>query len=296
MIDRIWEDQIAIETGSEATFKTLPRAADLQDRVSWSIDPTTIKLPNPLEYYLIRDSSPIPEASDREGYFGDRHFEYWLSGLETYAFTLEFLNKYGCKRNCYVEIGSASGRVIRHVAAYDSFSEYWAFDINWRHIAWIQKFLPGNIKAVNNHSIPTLPLPDNSVDCLSAMSVFTHIESFETAWLAEIRRVLKPGGLAIISVVTEQQIEAMDETWPMYQPLKNHPRFTDAFLNDLKDVGKIVLRWHSDKSYSSNVIYSSEYLLRVWGSFFDFLEHRRQFPIFQDMLILSKNISKNSMT
>jgi hypothetical protein len=28
-----------------------------------------------------RDTLPIPSTRDREGYYGDRHFEYWLSGF-----------------------------------------------------------------------------------------------------------------------------------------------------------------------------------------------------------------------
>ena len=45
---------------------------------------------------------------------------------------------------------------------------------------------PASFCAVfQNHSIPTLPLPDASIDLITAFSVFTHMEGMETAWLME---------------------------------------------------------------------------------------------------------------
>jgi len=35
-----------------------------------------------LEHWLERDTMPIPATNDREYYYDDRHFEYWLSGLD----------------------------------------------------------------------------------------------------------------------------------------------------------------------------------------------------------------------
>jgi SAM-dependent methyltransferase len=283
---RTWEDQIALNPGDEPTFSVLPPPGSLPDRVSWTVDPA--KLGIDLEARIAADVSPIPVPEDREGYFGPRHFEYWLSGLGTHELTLQICRDHGVEPGCFVDFGAASGRVIRHMAAYESFKELWALDINWRHIMWMQRYLPASIKAVHTSSIPHLPLEDNSVDCVQAMSVFSHIEVFETAWLAELRRILKPGGIAILSVVTEEQVNAMNDTWPMYIPLTKHPRWSEDFPLRLWRQGKITLRWHADRSYSSNVIYDTDYLQSAWGRILDIVEHRRQFPLYQDLLVMQK--------
>jgi SAM-dependent methyltransferase len=284
--ERVWEDQICLNTQDEPRFTVLDSAALLENKTSWSVDPAKLNLPRPLQYYLDNDIAPIPLPEDREGSYGDRHFEYWLSGLETYSRVIELARPRAPSR--YVDFGSASGRVVRHAAVDAVFDDVWALDINWRHVLWMQRYLSPRIKAVNTSSVPHIPIEDNSVDCLTAMSVFTHIESMETAWLAEIRRVLKPDALAIVSVVTENQLLAMDSTWPMYEPYTKHSRWNDHFIEDVQKLGKIVLRWHADRSYSSNVVYSKSYIGGVCGSLFEIDSHRPSYGGWQDELVLRK--------
>ena len=286
--DRTWEDQITLYTQQEPRFELLPRASELPDRELVSVNIDSMQFAHSLEWYLEKDAAPLPVTDDREGYYGLRHYEYWLSGLQTLQYTLDIMKQHRISPGVFVDLGSASGRVARHAAAYGAFQQVWALDINWRHINWMQRYLPNNIKAVNISSVPHIPLADNSVDCLSAMSVFTHIEAMETAWLAEIHRVLRPGGISILSVVTEHQMAVMDETWPMYKPIVEHPRWNENFITELQYQGKIVLRWRADASYTSNVVYHTDYLHKVWGSFFEIVEHRRQFPDYQDWIIVRR--------
>jgi hypothetical protein len=50
---------------------------------------------------------------------------------------------------------------------------------------------------------------------ISAYSVFTHIEAMETTWLMELRRVLRKGGIAWITVHTEGTLADMTPDWPL---------------------------------------------------------------------------------
>ncbi len=65
-------------------------------------------------------------------------------------------------------------------------------DINRRHVDWCNLHLPRSIRVFQNTSLPLIPLPEGAVDLVSAFSVFSHIEAFDTTWLMEIRRVLAP--------------------------------------------------------------------------------------------------------
>src|SRR5690606_31208307 len=148
------------------------------------------------------------------------HFDYWLSGLRDMGHLRATAENLGLEVRDYLDFGCASGRVVRHAALqWESLRRVVGIDLNRRHIDWIGKFLPARIEAIQGHSIPCLPLGDASIDLVSAFSVFTHIEAFETTWLAELRRVLRPGGLAWITVHSEHTWRELDETWPLYGAL-----------------------------------------------------------------------------
>jgi ubiquinone/menaquinone biosynthesis C-methylase UbiE len=162
-------------------------------------------------------------------------------------------------------------------------------DINRHHVEWCNTHLSGNGFAFHNSSIPSFPVPDGSVDLISAFSVFTHIEAMETAWLMEIRRMLRPGGIAWITVHTEKTLADMEEGWPLWDPVMCHPRAADVLGADRSFEGdRLVLRWTGERSYASNTFYKEAYLRRAWGRFFRILELRRRCPTFQDVLILQK--------
>ncbi len=95
--------------------------------------------------------------------------------------------------------GCGCGRVVRHLAKrFDA--EVHGCDYNPQLIRWCQKALPcAEFKVCG--LAPPLPYPDQSFDFLYAISVLTHIPvDLQIPWLAELRRVLKPGGHALVSV------------------------------------------------------------------------------------------------
>ena len=81
----------------------------------------------------------------------------------------------------------------------------------------------------------------------------------------------------------------MHEGWPLWKPVMNHPNRKNL-INEYQtfDGDRLTVRWHTDRSYSSNVFYKQAYLENVWSKFFEIVELRRRFPRFQDVLILRK--------
>lgn len=147
---------------------------------------------------ISRDSYNLPATQDRELYHGERHYDWWLSGLLDYLKITSVMDKYGKPLkagDAFYEMGCASGRVLRHFAAQPGGLNVWGSDINNRHIEWMRLNLPENIKIFQNTILPQLPMESNSIDVACAFSVFTHIDDLDFAWLCEIRRVLKKGGI-----------------------------------------------------------------------------------------------------
>lgn len=73
-------------------------------------------------------------------------------------------------------------------------------DIDADAIAWCRAHLPWAAVATNGPQ-PPLPYADGAFDLVYAISVFTHLdEDHQRQWLAELRRVIAPGGTCVVTL------------------------------------------------------------------------------------------------
>lgn len=95
--------------------------------------------------------------------------------------------------------GCGWGRLTRTFAASGQFDEIWGADIDEDNLAWAR----ANIPATAFVQVPLYPptqLPADHFDLVYAVSVMTHLtREAQESWLAEIRRVLRPGGCAVLT-------------------------------------------------------------------------------------------------
>jgi SAM-dependent methyltransferase len=96
-----------------------------------------------------------------------------------------------------LDFGCGVGRVLRHFAPQTKDAELWGADIHEPSIRWLAENSAGLFGAVKTESFPSLPFPANHFDLIYSISVFTHVDENWAEWLAEIRRVLAPGGLFV---------------------------------------------------------------------------------------------------
>ena len=72
-------------------------------------------------------------------------------------------------------------------------------DPNPALIGWVQESLPF-VNATRSSEEPPLPYPDATFDFIYALSIFTHLPAAKALpWMAELRRVTKPGGLVLFT-------------------------------------------------------------------------------------------------
>jgi len=98
-----------------------------------------------------------------------------------------------------LEWGCGPGRLIRHLPQMlgDRALRIVGSDYNEETVEWCRTHFPGIDFALND-LMPPLPFPDASFDAIFNFSVFTHLSAeAHDAWAAELRRVLKPGGVLI---------------------------------------------------------------------------------------------------
>jgi SAM-dependent methyltransferase len=73
-------------------------------------------------------------------------------------------------------------------------------DVNHAAVEWARENL-GFVSFEATSPEPPLPYGDASFDLVFALSVFTHLdEAGQDAWLAELARVTRPGGTALLSI------------------------------------------------------------------------------------------------
>lgn len=232
-----------------------------------------------LDEYIARDPYPLPDTPDREGYHGQRHFAWWVSGLCDYLQITQNMARHGVplrRGDQVLDLGCASGRTMRHFACQGDDLTIYGVDIKRSNVDWCTRFLPRNVRPVLGVNVPKLPIADNSLALAYAFSVFTHIDDFETAWLAEIHRVLKPGGVAYLTIHSERLWTRMNTQHPIYNALlrhkdnKEYPVDPEQFKSPMP-ADRVVFKM-GPALHHVNVFHSDRYLHQVWGRFFDIAE------------------------
>lgn len=157
-----------------------------------------------------------------------------------------------------LDFGCGVGRVLRHFAREAPRTEFVGCDIDEPSIAWVQRHLCPPFQAFVNPETPPLALPDQSFDLVYAISVFTHISDSWSAWLLDMHRILKPGGVLIATVLgggMSQDIAG--ESW------------------DPDRIGMNVLGRHRPWSEGGPSVLISEWWLRAhWGRIFEIVRYR----------------------
>jgi SAM-dependent methyltransferase len=228
------------------------RGADLEDRIR-------------------ADSAPIPHTRNREGYHGDHHLAFWLSGYRDFRRCIDVARAHGVEPARVFEFGCSTARVLRHFH-FQHGAEAWGCDFKPSSVQWCLEHLPPAMKVFQNDYYPHLPLEDRQFDLVTAFSVFTHLDETETGWLLELRRILRPGGIAYLSIHDEA-------TWKLKLGwLKSS---VDTFRPDIAALpdlprGKTVVTFRQDNPYRYNTFHSRDYIDRVWGRYFDIVAVMRR--------------------
>lgn len=149
---------------------------------------------------------------------GRRNVDAMLAALEQSEFEW---------RSCgnVLEFGCSNGKLVRWLAPHAEGREIWGVDVQAEKVMWAMENLSPPLRFATTTTIPHLPFPDGCFGLVFAGSVFTHIGELHVAWLAELARVLAPGGFLYITLHDETSIKVAAE-----DP-QRHVRFNEIVQN-----------------------------------------------------------------
>lgn len=180
--------------------------------------------------------------------------------------------------------GVGCGRIARHFLE-RGHSNIHGADIDSVNIQWLHDNF-GWRQAVRVDFDPPLPYPADHFDVVYGHSVFTHLSQQDHFnWLAEIRRIVKPGGFAFLTVCCEPGVHVTryDDATTNQEFLRH---YQDVGFHDFEaqNVGVDAGR----EGYYRLVAQTQKFIVDNWSRYFSI---RRIIPCYmehQDLVILRK--------
>jgi SAM-dependent methyltransferase len=162
-------------------------------------------LANNLRWWLggARESLPLPSARARFLVAGSADIQGFLELGRRAADSIEAaVAKAGRPiggMSAILDFGCGSGRVLRHWQKLEDLVDVHGTEMNPLLVAECARCVPFATVAMNGPA-PPLGYPDARFDLIYALSVFTHLhEDLQRAWRDELRRLLRPGGLLLVT-------------------------------------------------------------------------------------------------
>jgi SAM-dependent methyltransferase len=159
----------------------------------------------------------------------------------------------------------------------------YGIDIDQDNIAWAREHLP-EVSLLHGPLMPPTPYPANEFDLVYGISVMTHLtRTIQEAWLQEICRILRPGGLALLTFAGNTAAafssRFLEKTW--MKEYLDTGRGQDLPSGDL--AGKI-----SDPDYYRNVKISSAEVVTLCRPYFAVQDVLECMFGYQDLAVLTK--------
>jgi SAM-dependent methyltransferase len=212
-------------------------------------------------------------------------FHFWIKGRSHFESYMRLFREHWHERDKKIAVldwGCGCGRIIRHFLETGiSCERLVGVDIDRDNIEWCRKHLLG-AEFYATDLRPPLPFDDASFDLVYGNSVFTHLDELhQDLWLTELRRILQPNGIIVVSVhgatalaygsAPQHLIDAWDEQGIIH-PGRNQD--LDGFI--------------SDPEYYWDTYHTQKYIYEHWGHVFDILAYHEMVFGYQDAVVLGK--------
>jgi SAM-dependent methyltransferase len=211
---------------------------------------------------------PLPPEPLRWRVVGNNNPDAFLeSSKRSLSFFSDLLARHGGSfkhSRAILDFGCGCGRLIRGLPPITA-ARLVGCDIDAEAIAWCQEYIP-DAEFYATGEWPRLPFSDQSFDLIYAASVFTHIDAeHQFAWLAELKRVSRPGAFLILSYRHQWNIAQIADAAIKAEVERQMASSGMAFVTTSFWAG-IFPAWYG------GAYHSPAYVAENWGRYFKLLE------------------------
>lgn len=191
----------------------------------------------------------IPDESNRRG--GKYSYAEWAHVIGIFQ-TLMYLQLHHKTDNVILDVGCGTGLLaIASEPFLGRHGKYVGIDVMERDIAFCRSHYPSpkfaftHLDVANAAYAPSQrnaktrwPIEDESTDLTTALSVWTHLNEEDALfYFTEIRRVLKPGGKAIVTLFLLDDLYQKGVSTRSHQEGEYHATFQDEWIFDQPSYG-----------------------------------------------------------
>lgn len=177
--------------------------------------------------------------------------------------------------------GCGCGRVMNTLSHLSGVSALHGCDIDAEAIGWCRENFRDVQFSVNPPAPPTA-YPDNAFDLVIGNSVLTHLtKELQLRWLSEMRRILAPGGLCLVSVLGDYAT-----TFTRPDSRVRYILSRDGLFDEWKDAS---LEGVAPEGYYRDTLQTQTYTRRAFQPYFETLEYLEGGWLkFQDLVVMRK--------
>jgi SAM-dependent methyltransferase len=265
---------------NQRSYRSAKKQFEQQMRQSFGsdycpVDPGIAAPPDLVVQTSALDEQMLAQQVQPEVYFAGGYLTtaYWLKILEHHGFNVRTIGS-------IFELGCGTARLLRHFRGIDGI-RLAGSDLNPAMIDWCQSQFP-SIEFYRNGLAPELPFADNSFDFAYALSVFTHIPiADQQAWLQEIQRILRPGGVFLCTIVGNSHPH-----WDLLSELEKEQYRRQGHLTLTSDDARASLSTQVGGS-AWDVFQTRSQVIQSFGSVMRLIDY---IPCAQDILVLQKAV------
>jgi ubiquinone/menaquinone biosynthesis C-methylase UbiE len=160
-----------------------------------------------------------------------------------------------------LDFGCGCGRVLRAVATVKSPAQkLFGTDIDAEAITWCKKNYQRIAEFGVNECLPPTSYADGSFDFIYSISIFTHLpEDMHHAWLAELKRISKPGGYLVLTTHGQKYSSHIPESHRRVIAEKGFLYLETAITEGLPDFYRTAFHTH-------------DYIRKNWSKYFNIVD------------------------
>ena len=157
---------------------------------------------------------PVPPRSGMRKTSSRSYRHFYESGIRTAGpIAYAVIDQRGSFSGLDVlDFGCGVGRQLLQLSRHYPLNRYSACDIDRYSVDYISSHYPG-VNACVNSFRPPLPFESNSFDVIYSVSIFSHLNpDDQLLWLKELARVIRPGGLVLLTTEGRVALSSLAHT------------------------------------------------------------------------------------